>query len=335
MVEIGPDFLPKLKENVFHIYPDMERANLITLQGTYNLPTTAALAFLKMRSFCTGHHSVTQIARKSGFTVEQVIACLNSLKSSGIIYSSTQTNNAGETGSEIRNKLLKTTLLWADELKHSYIGNEFVSGKLPREALIGWLLEMYHYIMDFPEAIQAAADASSGTLKFILEKFAREERGHEIFVVKTLVNLGLSVKEIESSHPMLSTRMIGFVMRDMFSLEPSTVLLLAALVEAQEFDEDQIGIFKQKLDDYYKIGARSFDPYFDHQRIDFNLGHAKMLEDNLDLLNVSNPSLLDGMVNKLHDVKHAFDLQGAEIRSYYGDLNGKYVPRQPINYSDI
>ena len=194
---------------------------------------------------------------------------------------------------------------------------------------------MFHYISDFPEAIAHAVQLADGPLKALLTKFANEERGHEEFVVRTLVNLGLSREEIETSHPMLSTRMIGIVMRELFELAPSSVLLLAALVEAQEFDEVQIGMFKQKLDEHYGMGVHALDPYFDHQRIDVDLGHAQMLEDNLHLLRISGRECAGKVVNKLHDVKHAFDLQGMEIRQYYCNLNGKYIPRQPISLDSI
>jgi hypothetical protein len=107
------------------------------------------------------------------------------------------------------------------------------------------------------------------------------------------------------------------------------------LVEAQEFDVDQIEIFKRKMDEYYGVGPNALDPYFEHQLIDFNLGHAQMLEDNLDLLKLQDRETLDRVINKLHDVKHAFELQGTEIQQYYSQLNGKYFPRQRVELASI
>jgi len=335
MTELSAESRPRLRENILHIYPDMDRANLITPDQTFNLPTYAALAFLRMRSYCTGYHAISDIAGRSGCSITDVIACLESLRPAGIVHTSDDREAAEVPEDEARARLLKITDLWANELKLNYIGNELAGGRLNRDVLIGWLIEMYHYIKDFPEAIAHAARQARGDLEPLLWKFANEERGHEVFVLATLAQLGLSRAEIEASSPMLSTRMIGVVMREMFDLEPSSVLLLAALVEAQEFDEDQVELFKAALDTHYGIGAKSFDPYFEHQKIDFNLGHARMLEDNINLLRVKDRAVLDKIVNKLHEVKHAFDLQSMEIRQYYADLNGKYVPRQAMNFAAV
>jgi Iron-containing redox enzyme len=333
-VGLEPTMRPKLKENVWHLYPDAERANLITTQAAYNVPRHAAQAFLKMRSFCTGYNTIADIAVKSGFSVKDVMDCIQSLQPAGIVYS--LDGPVAEFPQEIaRDLLLKSSAIWANELRNNYIGNGFVNGTLHRNVLIGWLLEMYHYIKDFPEAIAHAARYAEGALRDLLTKFANEERGHEVFVEGTLVNLGLSPKEIETSHPMLSTRLIGLLMRELFELEPSSVLLLAALVEAQEFDEKQIQAFKTKLEEHYDIKAGAMDPYFEHQRIDVALGHAQMLEDNMQLLRIRDRVCMDQVVNKLHDIKHAFELQGLEIRQYYSSLNGKYIPRQPVTFASL
>lgn len=329
LVDDSASVRPMLKENVWHIIPGASRANLYTVESSYNVPVEAAQAFLKMRSYCTGHNSIEVIAARSGMPVEDVVGCLNSLHPSGIVLLG-DSRDASPSEGGIRAVMVKLTNLWANELKQSYIGNAFANGSLPRHALIGWLLEMYHYIKDFPNAIACAAERAEGELRQVLTRFADEERGHEVFALRTLCNLGLTAAEVESSHPMLSTRLISLLMRSMFEIEPSSALLLAALVEAQEFDEAQMTALKQRLDEHYGVGAMALDPYFEHQRIDVSLGHAEMLNESIHLLRVDDREKLDSVVNTLHDIKHAFELQGLEIRNYYSDLNGKYVPRQTI-----
>jgi hypothetical protein len=71
----------------------------------------------------------------------------------------------------------------------------------------------------------------------VLRRYADEERGHEGFVLQTLVNLGMSRVEVTTSIPLLSTRLVGFLMRELFELEPASTLMVAAVIEAQEFDE--------------------------------------------------------------------------------------------------
>ena len=68
----------------------------------------------------------------------------------------------------VHDTLLRACSLWSDELRRTYIGNEFVEGGMPLSALIGWQIEMYHYIRDFPQAVAHGARYADGELRDIL-----------------------------------------------------------------------------------------------------------------------------------------------------------------------
>jgi hypothetical protein len=194
---------------------------------------------------------------------------------------------------------------------------------------------MYHYIRDFPHAVAHGAKFAQGDLQRVLLKYAREEEGHEEFVLRTLMNLGMSRAEVMGSVPLLSTRLVGFLMREIFAAEPASVFLVAAVIEAQEFAENQIRTVKKAFSTHYSIPESTFDPYFDHQRIDVGLGHAQLLERHAGLFTCRDIATLDSLVNKVHDLKHAFDLQSLEIKQYFNKLDGKYCVRQPVGYEDL
>ncbi|CBJ43956.1 protein of unknown function [Ralstonia solanacearum CFBP2957] len=328
------NMFPKLRENVWHIDPERETSVLVTSRATYNVPTQAALHFLKMRSYCTGLNSIDSIAEKSGLSPADVTAILNSLEPAGILYAPSGAQGPLEPA-HVHDALLRACRIWSTELRMSYIGNEFASGELPKSVLLGWLIEMYHYIKDFPHAIEHAARFATGRLKTVIEEYAAQEKGHEWYVLQTLVNLGLSEAEVRTSIPLPSTRLIGFLMRELYELEPASVLMVASVVEAQEFVEDHIEAFKMQLHRCYQVEPAAFDPYFRHQQIDAGLGHASLLSTHLDLVNVDDRQTLDRLINQIHDLKHAFDLQSTEIKSYYTTLQGRYFPRQALEFSSI
>src|SRR5215204_2412240 len=168
---------PKLRENVWHIDPNQSTSLLITSRDKFEIPTLPALEFLKMRSYCTGHHSIDSIAEKSGLSVSDIHALLNSLEPAGIVYSFTDSGEEELTHEHVREVLVRMCKIWSDELRMSYIGNEFAEGKMPKTVLIGWLLEMYHYIKDFPYAIEHGAKRATGRVKEVLLKYASEEKG--------------------------------------------------------------------------------------------------------------------------------------------------------------
>lgn len=319
---------PRLRENVWQVTPGEPMAYVETADACFEIPTEQALAFLRIRPHCTPHNSVAEIAARSDVSVPDVAAMLASLGTIGLL-------GEGAARSVIE-RLNRIVALWSSELARDYIGNALVDEALPRKVLIGWLLETYHYIRDFPDAIAAAAAlAPEGALRCLLERYADEERGHERFVLETLENIGLSRREVIESRPLVSTRMIGLLMRDLFATAPASVLLMAALVEAQELPDDGGDGAQAVIETHYNLPTGALAPYFLHQTIDAQLGHQKLLEDNLDCFDIDDPAMLDLVVDKLHDLKHGFDLQGLEIRRYYGMADGAYLPRQPMSFGAI
>ncbi|MET0405060.1 MAG: iron-containing redox enzyme family protein [Cystobacter sp.] len=325
---------PRLRENLWHLEPEEGRAVLITPESQFEVALPEAERFLRMRSFCNGHHTVEEIARGSGLPEQEVRATLASLEEARVLCEPAP--SGGRVRPEVaREALVRACRIWGEELRLSYVGNELAQGGLSRTVLLGWLLEMYHYVHDFPEAIACAAMGARGALQEVLTRYAAQERGHEYFLVRTLENLGLGREEIETSTPLVSTRLVGLLMRDLFAIEPATALLVAALVEAQEFDEPRIQVFQEHISRLYGASPDALEPLFEHQRVDVQMGHARLLEDHLTLFEVDDLETLDRIVNGLHDLKHAFDLQGLEIKDYYGDLGGKYFPRQPMGLRSV
>ena len=324
---------PTLRENVWHIYLDKPESFLVTTDGMFEVPTVDGIEFMRMRSYCTGHNTIEEIAVKSGLSVEKVANVITSLRELDLVRAKESDVSKTLPIEQVRDKLIKICKIWSDELKNSYIANELPGSSLPKSVLAGWLLEMHHYIRDFPYAIEHGAKHATGELRTLLDRYANEERGHEGFVTKTLMNIGLSRDEIEQSHPLPSTRLISFLMREMFELDPASVLLMAALVEAQEFDAENIEVFQKLLEKQYDLPAGAMTPYFEHQEIDTGLGHSQLLEQNINLFTLTDPEKLEEVVNKLHDLKHAFELQGTEIKAYYTKLDGRYYPRQMMRYS--
>lgn len=324
---------PKLKENLWRIDPSNDSATLVVGGEAFAVPLHPAVTFMRMRPFCTGHRTLGEIAREADLAEADAAQLLASLAPSGLIIDGEAQPNLER--AEIRDAILRTVAAWSIELAASYIGNEIGRGKLSRRVLIGWLLEMYHYIKEFPDAIAVAAAAAPAELAPLFRRYEREERGHEIYVLRTLVSLGLTPREVEQSVPLVSTRAIGLLMKQLFAREPIALLIVAALVEAQEFNADSIAAFKRSLSIHYQVPADALDSYFEHQEVDVKLGHAELLNDNSEWLLRLDLDRLDALLNDVHDIKHAFDLQGLEIRDYYGELNGRYFPRQPMTLAAI
>jgi hypothetical protein len=326
---------PRLRENIWQIMPGEPAAYVETLDSLFEVPTEQALSFMNIRTHCTGHNSIEEIAIRSRVPAEIVRAKIYSLFTAGLLVPPQRIPNEGLPAETARARLKQIGEIWGRELTRHFVANELLDDGLSKDVLVGWLLEMYHYVKDFPEIIAYGGTKAAGRLAELYARYASEESGHEEFVVRTLMNIGLTRAEIEASSPLVSTRLIGFLMRELFEFEPATVLLVASIIEAHETPEDQLDAFQRQLERRYDLRQGDMAPYFQHQLIDVALGHSKLLEDNLELFAVRNVAALDRIVDKMHDLKHAFELQSSEIKSYYGNLSGMYFPRQPMTFSAL
>lgn len=336
MVNMNKDFriYPKFRHNLWTNYEDSPEITYLSVShGTYTVPTADVQRFLKMRSYCTGHHSIDAIAEKSNLLKNEVSSIINSLDEINVLHLPFK-----PTESIPKNHMVSTLLaaadIWRAQLSDTHISNEIFSGKTSKHVVMGWLLETYHYIKHFPVALEIAAACAHGQLQQLLKDYAKQEKGHEFFILQTLLKAGLTRSEVEDSIPLISTRMIDLLLRELFTLEPSTVLLVAGIIEADDYNHEAANTVAAILNQVHDFPIDMLVPFFKHVDIDNQLGHQQLLNNNRHFLQEIDPIHLHDVVNKLHDLKHAFDLQKLEIYDYYDKL-GNYIPRQRVDFFAI
>ena len=134
---------------------------------------------------------------------------------------------------------------------------------------------------------------------------------------------------MESSIPLVSTRTIDLLLKELFTLGPSSVLFVSRIIEAVDVEVEEIAACNEFLTKKYGLEPNALDPFFEHVKIDMELGHGEFLDQKQDLLNIGDNC--HTIVNKLHDLKHAFDVQKLEILDYYNHP-GNYFPRQFVDF---
>jgi hypothetical protein len=109
---------------------------------------------------------------------------------------------------------------------------------------------------------------------------------------------------------------------------------VASIIEASDYDESSKINFSKAMKNFYGFPMTMWDPFFQHIHIDSKLGHQKLLKNNMKYIRAIDKKKLNNLVNKIHDLKHAFDLQTAEIKRHYSNP-GSYIPRQFICFFSI
>lgn len=325
---------PKFRHNLWTNFADEPEVTYLTVShGRFKVPAAEAQEFLKIRSLCTGHHDLTAIAQRSGLPVDRTRDIVRSLIDADMLRRGYRPFDS-LSESEIQVGLLAAARIWAEQLRETHIAVDVFNGTVSRHVAIGWLLETYHYIKHFPDALTVAAQAASGELRDVLAEYAQQERGHEAFVEQTLLRLGLTADEVRHSVPLVTTRLIDLLMRELFASTPCAALLLAAIVEADDFVQGELAGLQENFSRHYGGAEDCLAPLFQHSQIDSHLGHGKLAQAHTRLLHFKNASDLHETVNRLHDIKHAFDAQKLEIKDYYG-RQGNYVPRQRVDFFAI
>lgn len=127
---------PKFRENIWRFSSDGEKAYLLTSDEAFEVDANEARAFLKIRSYCTGHNNITDISEKSGIEIAKVKSIIASLAEIGVIYPAIEPDDNNEA---VNKKFLRICELWPEELKVNFIGNRLMHGRLSKDS-IGWMV---------------------------------------------------------------------------------------------------------------------------------------------------------------------------------------------------
>ena len=317
---------PKFVHNLIMNYDDEELHRwLIVRHSTFELSADDANKFLQIRSHCTGFNSVDEIAEKSGIDRQNVVEILDALESANIIQSQ-------QLDSSIPSLLCSAASLWRDQLSETYLPNDLLRENLCKNVFHGWILESYHLVKAFPNTLAIAAGSAQGDLGGILLNYAEEEWGHEMFYLNCLIKLGYKCDEVESSTPLVSTQAIIQQMEQLVVHKPEAGLLAATLIEGTDYLS--LESFLARMASRYHLPIDSLQPLIEHARIVQELGHHLLADIHRTYFEGIDESNASTILNRLHDIKHAYDVQSMEIKDYYGKL-GNYIPRQAITCFSI
>lgn len=329
---------PRLRENVWYIDPQAETALLVTGQGRFEVPVPDALRFLQLRSHCTGHVALPEIVKRSGLSPEEIGSIIEALHEVGAVYpldAAAQPAPSRPDLAEVKRRLTQATRIWREEYRVTNLNHELVAGLHSGSVLVGWLLEQYHIMLYIAQAFAAAAARCCDRAGASLRALCEARRPYAELVARTLIGLGLSRTEVERSIPLLSTRLLCFQLRELLEGAPWSAFIVETIRGAQALDDAQIAELRVHATARYHIDPAALEPWFELQRFEARHAGPELAAEHADLIDVDDVPALDAICNQVHDIRHAFDLLALEVKDYHQSLQGKYVPRQAVSYSDL
>ncbi|MDE9445080.1 hypothetical protein [Xenorhabdus bovienii] len=146
--------------------------------------------------------------------------------------------------------------------------------------------------------------------------------------------MGMRKEEVETSIPLVSTSNIINMMKALFVKYPESIFLVAKVIESHDYDENEVKIAIDNINETYNLKQGTLEPFFEHSKIDYEFGHSQLLEKAKSLINFNDVDKVSYVLNAIHDIKHAIDLQCLEIEEYY-TKQGNYIPRQRVEYFGV
>lgn len=326
---------PKLRHDLWYSYKDQPGIfHLIVPGQMFEISSIDAKKFLKIRPYCTGHHDINEISKRSKVSAKEIRKMITSLSEVGVLHHTFSADDKLDSTIVCR-RLEEACLAWRDQLKQTYIANDILKCNSSPIIVKGWMLETYHYIKQFPYAILAGVNKiNDPNFNEFLKTYATQEKGHEIFIEKCLIKMGFSKEEIRTGNCLVSTQLIHKQMVEMISNEPLSILPISLMIESLEYDEEELQHSYEDIAVYYGFIPTTFEDFLKHMKIDFQLGHGFIFQKYQEYLQTLSINQLNVLVNSLHDLKHCFDLQSMEIKAHYGK-KGTYMPRQYISFDSI
>src|ERR1700686_2966376 len=171
---------PRLRENVWWIDPTATSGLLRTSRNQYQVPILDALRFLKIRRYCTGHHTVEDVAPLLGVFHEDVAAIVHSLDGVDLLYPDTDRSTRIDRD-VVRDTFVRACDLWTSEIAWTSIWRELARGEMTLEVLLGSLVEAYHEAREFSEALGRCARDLHGPLGHVVARCVEERSRFDVY----------------------------------------------------------------------------------------------------------------------------------------------------------
>ena len=201
---------------------------LYTSTDRYGVPIDDAFRFLRIRTHCTGFHTVATISHRTDVPLDELMKILDSLEAVNLFYPEGNDLELVDS-SQAQEVLIRAVDLWACEMQWTFLGRELLVGGLNKNTVIGWLLEAYHEARELSEALDAFVHRVANNIRSAIAGCVAQWADAKSYILASLGKLGLSEREVETSVPLLATRLVGFLVRELFELEPVTALMVLSI----------------------------------------------------------------------------------------------------------
>ncbi len=289
--------------------------------------------FLRFKSLLDGRRDVAGISALSGLSESDVAGLLDVLSKAGLMRREEPVDIIP--ADLFRTRIAATLSMWRRQIGFHRLFDLLMQAEARKEMLQGLFIESYHAVRLAPKHIAvAAACADDEAHRALLARYMGEEADHAHFLLDTCVNLGCDRDAVASSHPTVGTLSLINMLCEIGRQDSLAYIAGTLLFEAVPDDvrEGENGV--EVLARSYGLSPSAFEPALRHLRLDAQMEHVSLLDRALAGYGSISAERAHGIVNMLHDLKHAYDQHHDQIIQYYGDISN-YIPRPKVDWFSL
>jgi pyrroloquinoline quinone (PQQ) biosynthesis protein C len=170
---------------------------------------------------------------------------------------------------------------WKKDIFTRPFWTELASGQAPRNVVLGWLIEFYHYIEAANEHMPAsvAQCRTDETIQLWLARHYAEEYDHSQMFLDGLVEAGLDRDRLRDALPLASTRALINYIKEVASSDTVAYAAMHGIFQAPGSTESWRAVerFFEFLLAHYDFGGPVLRAFRQHASLDAELGHDDLV----------------------------------------------------------
>ena len=227
-------------------------------------PTRFVRALPGQAALCDGRRSIAEIARHGGIDLDLTIALVSRLYGQGLVCEASEgtippllfLEHARALGARLSEELL--------EMRPGLEGL-FAGGGNSRRLAAGYLVEATHFIRAATSHIGAAiAHTRDERIQFLLSGYLEDEYWHGLWMERSLIEAGLTKREIERALPLPATLAVVNSWRHAAQTDLLLYGGLIAITESGPGDASRIEAVFERTVEQGVLPDAAWRPYFEH-----------------------------------------------------------------------
>ncbi|MGW7533320.1 thiaminase II/PqqC family protein [Amycolatopsis sp. NPDC054798] len=290
--------------------------------------------FLDFKRYLDGRHTVEEISKITGISIEDTLAIVNNFAEQGLMREADTALERIPTETFLK-QIDKSCAMWTEQIGYHRLWSGLENQNFRKEVFLGLILETYHYIKSASRHISTAiAHCSDPAWEKLLSEYLAEEYDHSWMARDSLINMGLSKEEVENAHPLIGTWSWTNNLCEIAREDTLGYLACTKLFEARGIETLDGANTLQRLAVDYGFPEGCLAPLVSHVAEDVKANHTGLLEEALADRDHVPAWQAHRAVNNLHDLKHSFDQYNYGIIQYYSDVSN-YIPRLKVDYFSL